>query len=329
MQFLNFKTFNDRTLNLLKIPAFLAILFLLDFGIGYTLRYFYFKQQYGLEYRTIYSMEKTNADLLVFGSSRANHQYQPFRIEKGFQMSYYNVGRDGTSVFYNYAVLKSVLSRYTPRVIIFDFEPDEFKMVQESYDRISCLLPFYKTHPEIRPIIHLKGPFEKYKLISSIYPFNSNIITIAAGNSAFYKVMTTDFKGYVPLTKTWNKPITTDTSNRMEVLDSNKIKVFRSFITDCIDSGIKLYIVSPPLYIRSIYPKQSIVLGKKIAAEYNIEFLDYTNDSTFLSNPSYYTDFIHFNDEGAKVFTDMLVKDILEKRAPEGDYKTPESGITP
>jgi predicted peroxiredoxin len=185
-----------------------------------------------------------------------------------------------------------------------------------------------KVMTEFPACCHIIKPTRRY-VPSFISKALSSIITIAAGNSAFYKIMTKDFKGYVPLTKTWNKPLTTDTLNRMEVLDSNKINIFTSFIQDCIDSGIKLYIVSPPLYIRSMYPKQSMLLGKKIAAEHNIEFLDYTNDSTFLANPSYYTDFIHFNDEGAKVFTDILVRDILEKNSREGKNKTPVLGITP
>jgi hypothetical protein len=188
----------------IKLFIFLAIVVLFDFAIGAALRHYYFKQESGVQYRTTYSMEQTKADLVIFGSSRATHHYVPDVFEQRLNMSYYNVGRDGNFIFYHYAVLKSILKRYTPKIIILDISGAEFSVGQDSYDRLSALLPYYKTHPEIRPIVELKSEYEKIKLASSIYPFNSSIITIALGNAEFNKKRNDDTEGYVPLKKNWN-----------------------------------------------------------------------------------------------------------------------------
>jgi hypothetical protein len=296
---------------LAKVLAFSGIILSLDAGIGGILRFLYFRQYTGIEYQTIYSINHTTADLLIFGSSRATHQYYPELFENNLNLSYYNVGRDGTSIFYHYAVLKAVLERYTPKMVILDFEADEFALIQESYDRLSCLLPFYRTHPEIRPIVRSKSKFERIKLLSSIYPFNSSVFTIVAGNSKFYVKLNENDKGYIPLLKMWNKPIGVNSDMPSSKLDENKISTYESFIKECVNSKIQLYVVCPPFYIKRLYQNPSVTLGKKIAGQYNVPFLDYSNDTTFINNPSLYADIVHFNNEGAKMFSGVLIKDIL------------------
>jgi hypothetical protein len=135
------------------------IVFLFDWAGGAILRYFYFSQTSGLGYRTTYSIDSTRANILVFGSSRANHHYVPEVFEDSLKMSFYNTGRDGNFLFYNYAIFKAILKRYTPKILIMDINPDELYYNPDSYDRLSSLLPYYKDHPEIRDIIELRGPY--------------------------------------------------------------------------------------------------------------------------------------------------------------------------
>lgn len=146
---------------LLKLTVLFAIVFILDISIGSVLRYYYFKQESSSQYRTTYSIEKTKADILIFGSSRANHHYNPDVFDNRMNLSYYNVGRDGNFIFYHYAVLKGVLKRYSPKIVILDFIHGEFRQNQDSYDRLSSLLPYYRSHSEMRSIINLKSKYEK------------------------------------------------------------------------------------------------------------------------------------------------------------------------
>ncbi|MEI8201392.1 MAG: hypothetical protein WCH34_00150 [Bacteroidota bacterium] len=295
---------------LLKLLVFIAIVFVIDFAVGNVLRYLYFKQESGLLYRTTYSIEKTTADVLVFGSSRANHHYHPEVLEKRLHLSYYNVGRDGNFMFYHYAVLKGILKRYSPKLIILDFVKGEFKPSQESYDRLSSLLPYYHSHPEMRSIIELKSKYEWLKLVSSIYPYNSSIFTIAAGNAEFNKTRKGDIQGYVPLSKTWNGPLQIDSSSTNKEIDSNKVNMYASFIKDCISSKVKLIVVCSPYYHKSLHPDYSLTLGQEIARKYNVPFFDYSSDSMFVNNVKYFADINHLNDGGAMVFSNILVDKI-------------------
>ncbi len=301
----------NQYLHLVKsVAILLALLFVLDFGIGHVLRYFYFKQESGLQYRTTYSLNDTKADLLVFGSSRANHHYYPKAFEEGLNTSYYNVGRDGSYIFYHYAILQGVLKRYRPRIVILDFMRKEFMKEHGSYDWLSSLLPYYKSHPEIRSVIQLRGPFEKIKLMSQIYPYNSSLLTIAIGNTEMNKVRNQDENGYVPLYGEWNEPLTTDSKTTYE-LDTVKVKYYEMFIKDCLRSGVKLIVVCSPDYVKELHDDASVKAGMEIAARYRVPFLNFLDDSEF-SDRRLFADKDHLNNNGAIKFSGILVKDLKE-----------------
>ncbi len=301
---------------LVKLLSFLIILFFLDLSIGNLLKNFYFKQDSGLLYRTTYAMDSTRADILIFGSSTANHHYVPELFDKELHLTCYNTGRDGNSILYSYGILQGVLKRYTPQTIILDVYDHEFMKDQESYDRIASLLPYYESHPGIRPIVRLKSPFEKYKLLSKIYPYNSMLFTIAVGNADFNRdrALVNDQNGYVPLINTWKGPLILDSSHVNYELDNTKINIFRSFISDCRRSNIRLYVFLSPKFIQYEHEDTTVAIVNKIAGEYGIPFYDFTNDSFFLNRRELYFDKDHLNDGGAKIYTSMVINKIIHDR---------------
>jgi hypothetical protein len=290
------------------------IVTILDFGIGRVLKAFYFRETSGLDYRTTYSIEKTRADVLIFGASTATHDYIPGTFEKRLNLSAYSVGRDGFSVLYDYAVLKAILKRYTPKIVILDFVNDEFYQSQDSYDRLSSLLPYYKTHPEIDSIVDLRGPYEKYKMISNIYPYNSLVLTISAGNSEFNKKRQEDINGFVPLYTTWRDPIKFANSFLNDDVDSNKVRMYESFIRDCVNANVELYIISSPLFVKPDYVNNSVALGKAIAEKYKVRFFDYSQDTAMLNNRNLFADIAHLNVSGATVYSNKIVDRMLGAR---------------
>lgn len=294
---------------LFKILFFLGVLVTTDFVLGNLLRYMYFKQNSGWLYRTTYAIDSTQADLLIFGSSRANHHYYTRVFEQRLNLSGYNTGRDGNAIFYHYAILQAVLKRYTPRVAILDISHGEFMKTQDSYDRISSLLPYYEKHPEIRPIIQLKSPFEKYKLASSIYPYNSLLFQITAGNSGYNKTRKNryDDYGYVPLYKKWHGPLTFDSTFEKYEIDTLKVKYFRAFVKACVNADIKLYIILSPCYVRFRNDDISVSITRQTALAYRIPFYDFSDEPVFLNNPEIYADESHLNDFGAKIYSEMVV----------------------
>ena len=112
------------------------------------------------------------------------------------------------------------------------------------------------------------------------------------------------------LTKKLNEPIEFNDLPVSYEVDSTKLKMYESFIRDCKKSNIKLIIVCSPYYNKFNQPIYSIALAKKIALKNSIPFLDYSSDSFFTSKPNLFSDKIHLNDEGARIFSNMLVDQI-------------------
>jgi len=296
---------------LAKLLAFLLLVFAIDYAVGNLLHYFYFKQKGGTEFRTTFSIDNTKADVLIFGSSRANHHYHPYIFEESLKMTYYNTGKDGSSIIYQYAVLQSVLKRYIPKLIILDIVNKEFIEDADTYDRIASLLPYYDSHPEMRRIIELKSRFEKYKLVSKIYPFNSAVLKIATGNTNSSKKRNPDIKGYIPLTRKWNQPLTEYVSTVTYRLDYKKIAFYEAFIRDCEKAGIQLFIFVSPYFGKVAHTDYSFIIADGIAQKYNIPFYDFSTDSLFTSQPSMFADIRHLNDDGAKLYSAKVADKVI------------------
>ena len=111
------------------------VVFLVDFD-GPVVQHggFYFQQKSGPDYETIYAMEKSREDLMVFGSSRARNHYHPKAFEEALGMSFYNAGRNGNFILYSNAVAQSVLKRHQPKIVILDIVGHEFEYYAPSYE---------------------------------------------------------------------------------------------------------------------------------------------------------------------------------------------------
>lgn len=304
---------------LLKLAAFFIVISLLDFGIGYVLKKHYFKQQAGYDYQATYAIDTTKADILIMGSSRAANLFNPDIFERSFSLSCFNTGRYGYPIFYHYALLKAVVKRHKPKIVILSFDAGNFSINQEAYDRLSSLLPYYSSHPEIRPVVDLKGPYEKLKMVSSIYPYNSLLLPIISGNTNYSKKKYATIKGYIPLKENITLPLMKFDYSIEKKLDTVKINIYKAFIKECIDSKIKLFIVCPPYMVDPVGVDHSINEAKKIAAEYATNFFDYSRDAFYANKPELFADYRHLNENGVGLFS----KNVIEKINSAGQIPYP------
>jgi hypothetical protein len=290
-----------------RIILLLFVILVIDQAAGRIIRYFYFKQSTGTLSRTTYAIDSTHADILIFGSSRASHHYVPEVFENYFHKSFYNVGRDGNYLLYNYAVFKAILNRYVPKVIIFDICPDELCSELNNYDYLSSLLPYYKDHPEFRNVIELRSPFERIKLISEVYPFNSCIINVIIGNIGLRNYRMEDRNGYIPLKNVMKDcELKTKDFSCKESLDVNKLNALTEIILLCKKMNIKLLFIQSPIYAK-VADNETMQKFNLLIQSNNAIFWDYTNNPDFLNNPGYFQDQLHLNETGADYFSEILV----------------------
>jgi len=287
-----------------------SLILLFDRGIGLILKHYYFRQENGKEAQTTYIIDSTVADILIFGSSRASHHYVPEVFESRLNKSFYNTGKDGNYILYSYAIFKSVLKRYDPKLIIFDIRAYDLGDIPSEYERLSQLLPYYQKYPEIRDVIDLRGPFEKLKQISAIYSYNSLILQIVNGNLGLIKAGETNLKGYIPLSRTLKEEkIEIWDLNKIRI-DENKIRALKDIISTCKQKDVDLVFVQSPswLIIQDSVCKKII---SDMCSENGIAYIDMSNDSTFIKRPDYFEDINHLNNTGAIVFSDMLVNKLF------------------
>jgi hypothetical protein len=133
---------------LTRLLFFLLILFLVDFALGSFLQIIYYNQTKGQFAQTTTSIDKTNQDILIFGSSRAVRHYSPEILTKKLKMSCYNVGRDAQMIPYDAAIQEAVFARYKPKMIILDVNSWELSPNDSKYEKLSILLPYVYNHPE-------------------------------------------------------------------------------------------------------------------------------------------------------------------------------------
>jgi hypothetical protein len=284
----------------------------LDLIIGNLIRHYYFKQIAGEGYRTTYAIDSVEADIIVFGSSTASHHYVPEVFEDSLKMTFYNTGRDGNFFLYGFSIFMAITKRYTPKIVLFDINQNDLNNSIHNNDRLSSLYPYYRNHPEIRSIVNMKSHFERYKQISSIYPFNSSLITIWFGNLNRNKQLKSDRKGYIPLTNIITDTLLKNYEIYPNNLDPYKLNAIKYILNYCEKNKIQVYFIQSPIFanVNKIDSSPSL---ENFFVKNNSTFWDFTNNTCFLTFPKYFQDQIHLNYKGAIYFSQIVVNLIIKK----------------
>lgn len=287
---------------ILKIVLFLVLVVSIDIALGHLLEYLYFKQKKGKSYRITNVLENVKSDILIFGSSRAAQHYDPDIIEKMTGLSTFNVGLDAQSIIYHKAILDVILTRYHPKVIVLELvEEMDFSFGTIQYDRLSVLLPYVKKYSSIKNIVQQRSYFEKIKLFSKSYPYNSLLLRIIEGNIGFTNIDKSN-NGFLPKSGSWNLPIKAFIQAEINY-DEGKVRFFYDFVNVCKEKNIPLFVVISPKYEKC---EGCFSFSQKICDSIKVNLHNYSSDSLFLSNNKYFKNPSHLNSEGAKVYSELI-----------------------
>lgn len=293
--------------------SFIVALFLFvilgDWFVGKVLEAGFFSEQSIENDRVVHAFSATEADLLVFGSSRALHHYNTKLIQDSLNITAFNVGQGGQNIYYHNLLLETILSRYRPKTIILELFYIDFEETSSNWnkEKLAVLLPFSKKHETVHNAFMTIDPNHRFKMFSHIYPFNSEVYRIARNNFAPYH---NSFNGFMPIAAQSNldlneQPlkIKSDAS-----LDSNKVAEVESFITSCLNADIDLKIVVSPSYCfyekGNRYEKFIVYLKGK----FPIEVYSFQNDAFFSGHPELFKDVNHLNSTGANLFTKRILR---------------------
>ena len=312
---------------LLRLAAFGILLLVLDQALGYAFKTVYFHQRVGQFSQTTYAVDSAAQDIMVFGSSRAVRHYASPVIAEALGLGCYNAGRDGQMIPYAAAVQEIALNRHTPKLVVLDINPWELAPNPSKYEKLSILLPYTDHHKELGPYIDEISSFERHKLFSKVYPYNSSVFILAT-NALFPKSAKKDENGYLPLEGTMTEAQLNTYQTGMEARyekiklkkelpDEKAIGYYKKFLDNAARLRVPVLVVISPTILKDPFwldnQAEEKQLAISIAKQYpNIHFLDYSSDPAFNNHPEKFSDVFHLNKKGAEEFSAGFAKYIKE-----------------
>jgi len=294
--------------NIQYLIYLISFIVFLDLALGKLYETAYFSKKSIQQDRLIHSAIDTKEDILIFGSSRAYHHYNPQIIEDSLGMTCYNVGYGGQNIYFHLALLESALERYKPKIAILELMSIDFEKTTPQFEteKLGVLLPFANKSEAIYNTVMLRGWAEKYKLISSIYPLNSKQLYMLLDN---FTTVKSHNKGFAELTKVWNKPIS-EMYYKVTDLDTNKLNAMYLFADLCKKNDIRLFIFISPHFVIKSGKNQFEKVDKMLLDKYQIKINNFESDSVFLMHPEYFADPFHLNKIGSTIYTSIVARKI-------------------
>ena len=289
---------------LLKVALFAVVLIVLDRAFGYALAYMSEHSKGGYTEHFQYITNKTNEDVLVFGSSRAVHHYNPKIISDTLCLSCYNCGQDGNGIILFYGWWNIISKRYHPKWIIYDITPGyDLHVGEDNHKYLGWLKESYDNEG-VKDIFLSIDKKEKYKMMSWMYRYNSNWHQIMA--DYIHPVYKFESQGFLPLEGSVDKMRIKDnnTKDRSIEYDPIKIEYLEKLIEQRGESNI-VFVISPLWYGINEEELSPII---ELCRINDIPFINYGNNIKYIHNESFFKDGLHLNAAGAEEFTKDLVR---------------------
>ena len=283
----------------LRLLVFLTLMFILDRGFGVSMKYLQDHAKGGYVGHHNYILHQADEDILIFGSSRAIHHYNPQIIEDSLGMSCYNCGQDGNGIVLFYGWWQLMKNRHLPRMIIYDVNPEFDLFSGDNLKYLGWLRSEYDNEA-VKQIFEDIDYTEKYKMQSMMYRYNSKFLQNII--DCIHPIFQISPNGYLPLKGEFDRMKIKNRKNEDKIIfDSLKIEYLVSLIKDIKDHGIKLVFVASPVW----YGLNDISFEPliKICNEKNVLFYNYSNDTIFIKNDELFKDGTHLNKKGADTFT--------------------------
>lgn len=289
----------------IKICILAAVVVVADVLVGVACRYFQNNSKGGDTGRMMYIADKMNADVVIFGSSRALHHYDPRVIEDSLHMSCYNCGRDGNGIIFNYGLYRLFCNRYTPKVMIYDIARGfDFEAKHDNEKYLGWLRYFY-DRDGIDSIFWSVDKTERIKMLSMMRRYNEKFVQLA---SDWHSPQQQDIKGFRPNTGVMQyEPAPVAPSADIPEYDNLKLYYFRRLIADCKNSGTRLILMVSPSYKGTDSGFERI---KAMADKAGVPFVCHNNLAQISTTRKYFYDSSHMNGKGADAYTKYIIKEV-------------------
>lgn len=292
-----------------KIAIFAVIILVLDVLCGVVSGFLRKNAKGGSTYEDYYIAEKCDADILIFGSSRASYHYDPSVFTAYLGESCYNCGKEGNGTILAYARFGMITNRHTPKLVIYDLNPKFDYLASGDYSENFLHIKAYYGNDSVKKAM---APFldteDQIKLVSNLYRNNSRLLSDILDN---LMIRYQNENGFAPLYGEMKNNAAIAGNNPSYPVDEKKLHLFERFILDCQEKQIPLVFVVSPKYQSA--GADEFALAEEFAAKYQIPFLNYLDADGISHQTQFFQDNTHMNEAGAKKFSELIAKEIKSR----------------
>lgn len=287
----------------IKIFVLLLLLFAIDCVFGTVMS--------SLEHKDSnigYIMDECKYDLLIFGSSRAKRHYNPQIIEDSLCLSCYNCGQDAMGIILNNILIRELYKRYEPKLIVYDIYPP-LDLVEYCDNHVFIgNMRSYMSRPTVSEVINNIDKYEKVKMLSNLYKYNSKFKDIVNEHLNFNNQKYNDnINGFLKKESAFDigKVAKGDVQTGGEI-DTIKLYYLKK-VVECVGKDKLLFCISPRWYGMD---GKYIDIVKQFCNRNSVPLIDFSSNSKYVKNNIYFCDGIHLNGKGADEFTKDFVKEL-------------------
>ena len=290
--------------------ALFAILAGIDIATGLVFDKLTLSAKRGYTGRNEFIADKLHDPVLIFGSSRSVHHYDPQVLADSLGVPCYNCGQDGMGIITFYGRFKLLTARYTPRLIIYDVTTDFDLRRNDNVTYLTWLKPYY-NRPGIDSIFWHVEPTERVKMLSNMFRYNGKALQIITDNKPGDD-NDDALKGFVPLNGIMTYDKEEDATKTQVDFDPVKLYYISRLVKDCSAKGIRLVFAISPLYNSVKQPDAYLADFLTLARKQNVPVINHYYDTRFATNKNLFQDTYHMNRSGAEIYTSILAHEIKQ-----------------
>jgi len=260
-----------------------------------------------------------NADLLIFGSSRAFNHINPLILEDSLNISAYNLGIEGHNFWLEYFRYSEYRKHNKkPKYILISID---MWMLDKRYDLYNNVqfLPYMLFNKDI---YQFTNSYKGFKFFDYYFPLVRYIGQRKSVNESFNMFLNIPdtlkhrIKGFGATEGEWND----DFDRARDSMRYYKaephlqtVELFDKFIADCKKEDVKLFFVYTPEYIEgqafTINRAEIMSIFSGLSQKEGIVFIDYS-DNEICKHKENFLNASHLNEKNSLIFSRMLASDL-------------------
>jgi hypothetical protein len=278
------------------------------------------------QFNEIYS-QNIKADVIILGTSHANRAVNPYWLEQGSTLKYFNFAMDGAcpSYYLDWWEQVFVPSGYpTPKLVIYSVDWFMFdsnwlwRRIEQDYKYMRT------TDSTVGAVPELKSDWSD---IDSVLTTVFNRVPVIYARDRIFEMFGTPasvisdkelkiedcpyYNGQIAITGNYDGAKTVANCTPFD----NETEDFKKLLDIWKDKGIPVLFLMVPEYLNGRRARQydeQVGLLNDIASEYNIDFINYNEEhlTKFSGSAEYYYDWGHMNWDGSTEYSKLLHDDL-------------------